>query len=421
MTPPRLVALVLAAVLLAACGDDAEQRRFATDEQPSFVAASPSAGATATAATPPTVMAVLSPESLFAGGSAMGSVFLARQDSIWLIDGSTGQERLIFEAVRGAPLVLAADAAGERVAILTGSAQSDDPSTLLVIGADGTALHRMDNVESSFGEAAEAARPVSLDWSHDGQRLLAGFRGGGLVDVPLQGEPRVVLGPERLPFLEEARWSPSSDLIAYVARSRLDGPGRLFVAKPRGAGTDPVALAPARAATGQSVDALAWARNGVDILYLQSSDTDEITGQDLFAIAPSGEERRLVASGSRVAPVGGIDRFAVSPDGDAVVYAVYVPGEDGPVFNSLWVQSLVNATRFQVPVEPGLVVRSLRWVESGLLWEAIPRDMEGTPTLSEPRLYRMGQDLRPRDFGRGAATPESASPIASPEPASPAV
>lgn len=412
--------LILVSMALVACGEEPEQRRFATDDQPSFVAASPSIGATETVAALPRVVAVLSPESLLAGAEATGTVFLQKADGVWAVDTSSGESVRIYAAPGGAPLVMAPGAKADRVAILTSGDGPDEMSSLLVVAADGETLQTLDGIEEVFAETDVTVTPVSLDWSHDGQRLLAGFRGGGLLDVPLNGEPSVILGFKRIPYLEEARWSPVSDMIAYVARNEADGPGRLFVAKPRGGATDPVALAPARGTTGQSVQHVAWAEGGEAILYVQTSSTTAITGQDLFAVAPSGEERRLVSSGGRVAPIGGVERFVVSPDGRSVAYAIYVPGRDEPVFNSLWIESLEHQTRYQVPVPSGDTVTSLRWTASGLVWETTVNQESGTPAAGEPVLYLLGPDLIPRQVDSTGATPESATPVASPVPASPA-
>lgn len=310
-------------------------------------------------------------------------------------------------------MVMATDLAGERTAILSGGGSSPDTPALIIVGPDGSTLQRFDDVAAPFGKAPNEVVPVSLDWSRDGRRLLAAFRGGGLLDVPLQGEPSVILGPERLPYVVSARWSPTSDLIAYVARTKPDGPGRLFVAKPRGGATDPVVLAPARTATGQSVRELAWAQNGESILYLQSSDSTEITSRDLFAIRPSGEERRLVASGGRVAPVGGIELFAVSQDGQSVAYTVYVPGPTGPVFNSLWIESLKDEHQYRVPLSSADAVTALRWVTGGLLWQTTTTSDSGTPVSEETALYRLTGDLEPRRVDAAGGTPGSASPVPS--------
>lgn len=409
--------LIMLVSVLVACGEEAEQRRFATDDQPTFVSASPSSGATEPLRPTPTIPAVLSPESLFSTESP-DAVFMSRADGVWSIDVRAGSARRIFAAEIGVPWVLATDLTGHRAAILADSAAKDEPAMLLVLAADGTVNQRLDDVEAAFTDVEGPLTPVSLDWSPDGKRLLAGFRGGGLLDVPLRGEPSVVLGPKRLPYLEEAHWSPSGDVVAYVARADPDGPGRLFVAKPRGGATDPVAIAPAKTASDQSVRGMAWAEGGRAILYAQSSSTSETAGQDLFSVAPSGEDRRLVASGGTVAPVGGVERFAVSPDGQAVAYAVYVPGPDTLVFNSLWIESLADETRFRVPVEPGQTLTALRWVSSGLLWDATMDGADGSPVATTPVIYSLGSDLEPHQVG-GEATPQAASPEAASPPASP--
>lgn len=414
------ILVILASMVLVACGEEAEQRRFATDDQPSFVAASPSIQATQTVAASPRVVAVLSPESLLAGAEATGTVFLQNADGVWAVDTGSGDAARVYTARAGERLVMAPGANADRVAILTSGEGPGEMSTLLVIGADGETLQTFDGIEEAFSETGDTVTPVSLDWSHDGQRLLAGFQGGGLLDVPLDGEPSMILSFQRIPYLEEARWSPVSDMIAYVAREEAAGPGRLFVAKPRGGATDPVVLAPARGTTGQSVQHVAWAEGGEAILYVQTSSTTAITGQDLFAVSPSGEERRLVASGGRVAPIGGVERFVVSPDGRSVAYAIYVPGRDEPEFNSLWIESLENETRYQVPVSSGDTVTSLRWTASGLVWETTVDQENGTSTAGEPVLYLLGPDLIPQRVESAGATPESATPGASPVPASPA-
>ncbi len=409
---------MIAVFALAACGDDAEQRRFATDEQPSFAAASPTVRPTATVRPTPTIsLPSLSPEALLTGTAAPARVYLARAHEIWAVDPREDLSTLTFAGVAGEPPVFAADPHGERVAILGKTTEGSSRLTLLVL-ADGSVKHRVERIEETFAETAPDLVPVSLDWSADGQRLLAGFRGGGLLEVPLSGEPSVILDFKRVPYLVSARWSPNADAVAYIARDTVDGAGRLFVAKLRGGATDPVAIAPKRGAAGQSVESLAWRPDAGTILYLQSSAAPGIEGQDLFEIAPSGQERRLVASAGRVAPVAGIAEFGVSPDGQSVVYSVYVPGAEGPRFDSLWIEAIDGSTMLEVPVEQDTVVTAFQWTTKGLLWQTVPVDGAASTAGAEPETYVLGHDLTPIHIEFHAATPET-SPIASPDPASP--
>ncbi|HEV2109447.1 MAG TPA: hypothetical protein VGR16_14405 [Thermomicrobiales bacterium] len=404
--------------LLAACGDDAEQRRFVTDEQPVFTAASPTVGPTATVRPTPTMsLPPLSPEALLTGTEAPATVYLARDNEIWVVDPREDMSTLVFTGGAGEPPVFAADPDGERVAVLGRTTERPSGLTLLVL-ENGSVKHRVERIEETFAETARDLVPVSLDWSADGQRLLAGFRGGGLLEVPLSGKPSVILNLERVPYLVSARWSPDADAIAYIARDSVDGAGRLFVAKLRGGATDPVVIAPKRGTPGQSVESLAWRPGAGTILYLQSSTAAGTQGHDLFEIAPSGQERRLVASAGRVAPVASIAEFDVSPDGQSVAYSVYVPGAEGPRFDSLWIHAIGGSTMLEVPVERDEVVTAFQWSAKGLLWQTVPADTSASTAGAEPETFVLGDDLTPIPIELHAATPE-ASPMASPGPASP--
>lgn len=407
---------VLIVFALVACGEDAEQRRFATDKQPTFAAASPTARATSTSPPSPTVPPrVVSPEALVRTSGAPDTVYLAWDNAIWAVNiAERGSSRVVSALPETQP-VFAASPDGKYIAILA-DMPDDAEGVALVVFEGGTVRYRIDGIEQTFTDVGPELVPVSLDWSSDGNRILAGFLGGGLLDIPLDGEPSVLLGVKQLPWLVSARWSPQGDVVAYIAREGADGAGRLFVAKLRGGATDPVLLAPKRGATGQSVEALSWRPDAGTILYLQSSIGSTVEGQDLFEISPVGEERRLIASAGRVAPVAGIVEFAVSPDGNAVAYSVHVPAPDGARFDSLWIGSIDAATAIEVPLQRDVTVTEFRWSVSGLVIETINAPESDATPEAEIDLYLFGTGLTVVPVLRPDATPDSQS---SPVPGTP--
>jgi hypothetical protein len=352
----------------------------------------------------------VSPEALVRTAGAPDTVYLTWDNSIWAVNIAERGSTRVVSGLPGQQPVFAASPDGKYIAIL--SDMPDRGGVALMVFERGAVRYRFDQIELTFTDVGPELVPVSLDWSSDGKRILAGFLGGGLLDIPLDGEPAVLLGVKQVPWLVSARWSPEGDVVAYIARDGADGAngaGRLFVAKLRGGATDPVLLAPKRGATGQSVEALSWRPDVGTILFLQSSIGSTVEGQDLFEISPVGEERRLIASAGRVAPVAGIAEFAVSPDGDSVAYSVHVPAPDGVRFDSLWIRSIDAATAIEVPLEREVVVTEFRWSASGLLLETISAPASDATPEFEIDLYLFGTELMVIPVLDSDATPESES------------
>lgn len=428
-----MVSLLLVTVLVACGGDDTptEERRFANDPLPTVDPSTvPTAAPTDVPAASATVAPpAVSPEALLVARGAPKHVYFLDGSDLWMVapDG-TGARRLLAagdQEIRA----FAVAPNGSRVAALLVQARTDgddaEAVSVVVLDADGKETRRVEGLEAAAG-GAPGIRAESLDWSPQGDQLLATFTGGGLVALPPDGEPWRIVPPARAPFPIWAEWSPSGDAVAFLARSEEDAPPRLYVA-PFGTGAEagePIQVAPEADRPERGVGAFAWVPDGSGLLFTETGGRSP-AGGDLYRVAPTGEERELVVSARAAAPVAGILEFAPSPDGRAVAFTVAVPGDAGPIFDSLWVQTLAGGRPAEVPIPPDQVASALRWTSRGLVWRSTPTGQEVTPDLpfallradSSGQTFEVFRD----DPGKGATpetSPESspvASPLASPE------
>ncbi len=411
------------AVSLVACGDDGDDRRFATDDRPTFVAGSPTPGPTLTprpTATPATPAA--SPESLLVPAGGASSFAFVLGGELWLADPAANVVAAVPGQFPGE--ILAFDQHGPSGAAAMVLSDTDTVS-LVVIDATGEVRRGTPDLAATLRDVAPGARPVSIDWSAAADRLLLATVGGGVLDLPLSGPPGVLLAPGLVPFPVEARWDPAGKVVAVVARDAADGPARLYVVKPRGGATDLVAVAPSGRDPGRSVVAVEWVAPGDTLVYLEGITGGAGSGQDLFAIRPSGAGRSLLATAGQIAPAAGVTAVRPSPGGAAVAFTIHEPDAEGPGFNTLWVRSVGSETLVEVPLADGETLVSFGWTAAGLVWQTVPLAADGQ-LAGGARLYVMGSDLQPRPFGdvpAPGATPDAspaASAVASPPPPPPA-
>jgi hypothetical protein len=105
-----------------------------------------------------------------------------------------------------------------------------------------------------------------------------------------------------------------------------------------------------------------------------------------------------------------------SPDGRSVAYAVLVPGNDGPVVDSVWVRDVTTGTAFRIPLPTVGSIQDIVWTNQGL----VALVTTGGPGSARPEMLAML--LVNRDGEAGIlwaapvveATPASATPVASP-------
>jgi hypothetical protein len=223
-----------------------------------------------------------------------------------------------------------------------------------------------------------------------------------------------LLSPKDAPGPIDAAWSPPGDAIAYVNRASVESSAGLYLASTTKPDT-PRVLIPPGPDGGPSVRRLAWYPSGKSILYTRASSTNGLPiGGDLFQISPSGGGPTIVASAGRVAPISSIVDFAPSPDGRAIAYTIVVPGQNGPTFNSLWIQQLGTSNRQRLSTPAGIAVNELWWVSSGLVWRATT-DSTAVIATGQNESFTLYQTAK-----GGEATPiyrfqgRVATPVASP-------
>ena len=432
VAPWRPSGWLLVAVLcvgLAACGsDEGSQRRFANQplptEQPPLVTATVSVVPPVTPSAPP--VSPVAAATLLAAGGGPSIVYMRSGDDLLAFKIGSAGPRTIYQAIGAQIRAVAASPTGDRVAVLLTSAPND-PSTasLIVLTADGHLVKRFDALDPGARSQGGTPGPGaaggsdSLDWSRAGDRILVGFSAGGLIAVPLDGNPVVLIGAQRAQAPAEAAWSPKGDALAYVDPARPGMAANLYVAPTGATPLDPAPVVSADTNGHRTVAQMRWLPNGAAILYsLLSPDGDISRGGDLYAVAPGGGPPRLIASAGRAGPIAAISRFAPAPDGHAVAYTVVAPDERGTSFHSLWVQQIDGPTVIRLPVPPGESVTDLWWTAAGLVWRTVA-NRPGSPAAGAGfALYLAAPDGSATVLYRGVAPPPptpGASPVASPK------
>ncbi|CAA9550007.1 MAG: hypothetical protein AVDCRST_MAG73-2779 [uncultured Thermomicrobiales bacterium] len=418
-------------VTVAGCADDDTDRRFANDPVPTAALATQGGATGRTAVAPPSVTKIgvalprVSPVATPAAIPAPGRIYVRSGAAVWAVSGDGSGANPVYAGEWGVPRIVAASLDGERVAVLlTARSGETETSDLIVLDASGRVIRRWDGVEGLL-DAAEGARPEarSLAWNRGGTRLLAAFGGGGLLVLPLEGDPSPLVPGAVAPDPSDAAWSPAGNAIAYVDGAS-SGDGVLYVASVEGVAPDPVAIAPLNG--GGAVERAGWLPAGSGILIAQRGPGGGPGGGvDLFRVSAGGGGRQLVASAGVAGPVARVSRFAPSPDGLSVAYAVELPGENGGVFHSLRLASLGpgGETGTPLPLPPGTIPTGFWWSSAGLIVQteggALVR-FDGTGQATQlPALPALPATPVASPMGSPVGTPV-ASPVGSPGAGSPA-
>lgn len=457
--PPHLVwlgrlGLVLALPALVACSDDTGGPQFATDRQPTGLAATPTA-----LAPPPTLPPTVpsAPPRPFAEvvvpRGAPGRIYFRAGPELWTVAADGSKPARVFAPGPGDRLVAASPSpSGDRVAVLV--ADGSGVGTVLVLDPAGQRLRQYRGlvppavsavatpvaspvaatpVVSSAptavagtppGTAASTAGatplaaasavepgPRSLDWSPQGDRLLVGFAPGGLIALPIDGDggSAVIFGRDEASLPTAAGWSPTGEQVAYLTGHATGGGQRLMIGEVGGPPPRPLVTEP----MGRTIFAFAWLADGRSLLFTEGEGTLlHQTNTDLWRIDTDGQNRRLVATAGSAAPVADVATIAPSPDGRAVAYTVVVPGEDRPRFHSLWVRDLDAGQSFLVAVPAGVSVTNVWWTSEGLIFEAVAADAAADPTSFE--LYAVDRAATPRLILRATVAAGTPAPAASP-------
>jgi hypothetical protein len=414
------IAIVLLALILAACGtDDSGDRQFANDPktpQPTATETSGSPGVAAPVAPRP---APASPETLVDRRGAPETAYWLHDGALWAI-GAVPPHQVANGVLAYAP---APD--GTRVAVLVND-ESNAGSTyrIDIHDRDGAVERTFDDVLLPAVAATPSTAPadvgpsVSLDWSPQGNRLLLATGSGALIDVPFDGEIREIETRTQLTGLVRADWSPRGDVIAALTRDEHDN-GSLALIDPATEPAQVSVIAPVgRPDEGvKSVEAFEWKPRGDGVLFIQARRSGEhAAGGMIVSWDRSTNSTQVMATGGQGGPSGAVTSLSVAPDGKAVAYIVSVPSGDDWSFIGLFVRSLVDGQLYRVPVDADASVTQTWWLRDGLAWGA----EVGDPSEATEVQFRYVDGLGDRvDLGAIGAAP-GATPAASPMPSTPA-
>jgi Tol biopolymer transport system component len=217
-------------------------------------------------------------------------------DGLWKVEDGRATE--VWRDLDGAlsePPAVSPD--GSRLAVM---ARVSGRRRVTVMSADGTNARSI----ASTIDVAGAAGQCAVDWSPDGQSIVAGgrdARGPALFVIPVDGGPprRLVEGNWANPV-----WSPDGGVIVYSSPSAA-GDVSLLAVRPDGA---PVALPPLRVRPG----GYRFLPDGRGLVYLPGIQALDFWRLDFTTM----ESRRLTTLGNH----GMIRTFDLTPDGRHIVF-----------------------------------------------------------------------------------------------------
>jgi dipeptidyl aminopeptidase/acylaminoacyl peptidase len=411
------LAALVASCLLVACAEEDTGPQFATDPRPTRTPTE--AVASASPALLPTAESIATPTSftdLLAVRGAPSVVYVVSGDDVWSI-ASDGEATELFGAPGGST-ILAIDPSpdGQAVAILLEVASSSRQSSqVVIVDATGSV---MDRADAPFGSAAtpvarRGGSEPTIDWSPQGDRVLALLETGEVIDIPMDdiGAPAVLDFEATSGTVIEPAWSPTGQSIAFISESD-DGETRSLRMLQTETGEITAVVTPLR---GRLVVDFVWLPDGVSLLFTEGgAPGSAISGIDLWRVDANGENRALVASAGTVAPVARIANVSPSPDGRSVAYTVLVPGSRGPAVDSVWVRSLASGVGFRIGLPSVASVEDIWWTDEGLVVSVVtsPTAQGRPPTQALLQARRDGAISALWAAPAASATPTSATPVA---------
>jgi dipeptidyl aminopeptidase/acylaminoacyl peptidase len=414
--PVYLAALVVG-LMLVACADENTGPQFATDprptQPPTEVAASPSP------ALLPTTAPVATPASftdLLGVRGAVSTVFVASGNNVWSIS-SVGEAVRIFTAPDGSTIrdIDPAPSAQQVAVLLEAAAGEERSDQVAIVDIAGSVVARVDipRAPQATPVGGDAGVRQTIDWSPQGDRVLAHVQNGDVLEIAPDAEG----APVPLDFGGAAgsvfapAWSPTGQSIAFISESK-EGKTRSLNVLDSSSGEISSVVTPL---AGRLVVDFAWLPDGVSLLFTEGGGPGgAITGIDLWRVDANGENRALVASAGTVAPVARIANLSPSPDGRSVAYAVLVPGSSGPAVDSVWVRSLGSGVGFRIPLPSVASVQDIWWTDEGLVISVVAGGTaQGRPpTQALLQVKRDGSVAALWAAPVTAGTPSGATPVA---------
>ena len=415
------LAALVAGCLLVACAEEDAGPQFATDPRPTRVPTV--AAASASPALLPTAESIATPASftdLLAVRGAASIVYVVAGNNLWLVPND-GEAVPLFEAPDGST-ILAIDPSPDRQAVailLEGDSGGRRTSQIVIVDATGSVVDRVDapvGVTATPIAKRRGSEPA-IDWSPQGDRVLAQLATGEVIEILTDGSDEPVL----LDFDGAAgtvigpAWSPTGKSIAFISESE-DGDTRSLRLLDISSGEITTVVTPL---TGHLVVDFAWLPDGVSLLFTEGGAPGSAnTGIDLWRVAASGKNRALVVSAGTVAPVARVTNLSPSPDGRSVAYAVLVPGSGGPAVDSVWIRSLESGIGFRIALPSVASVQDIWWTEEGLVVSVVtkPTAQGRPPTQALLQAKRDGSISALWVAPSAVTAPAAATPGARPPP-----
>ncbi|CAN5707503.1 hypothetical protein BH23CHL4_BH23CHL4_08730 [soil metagenome] len=411
----RILAGLVAIVVLVGCADDESDRQFAGDEQATGPAAespvqplpSQPPGMPSAAASP------ISEQQLFAAHGLQTIAGLIVEDSVYRYDASSGELTILPIGSGYDPWKVDVAHGQEHLAVLVSPNGSLVQWRVLVFDAAGQLTQELPVVGGQASPVASsevvAAGAGGLDWSPDGSVIAVALPTGGIYAVGLDGSVEQMAPPRRTARPGAIAWSPTRPALAFANQPDGQSGAGLFLATTTAYPLDPVQLLRPDPTGNRSVSYLEWSPDGSRVIAIvDRMETGGARG-DVFTLETDGSPPKLIWS-SGLHTEAGADGISIAPDGS--VLSVLTRNSEGESTTVL--RQIGGAS--EVQRELGLTVtnNTVLWTADGIV---IVGETAGV-SESEASLPVV---IRIDEAGDVSQIGPAATPVASPQPvASPA-
>lgn len=411
----RLLPFLCVLLLLAACGDESDDRQFANgNETPRATStAAPLTDGTPMPSSPVAIASPISTEALIAPRGGGDLFAFAAGDIVYLVHSQQGQIEPLWEGDGGRVWHAERSPATDETAVLVSGSEAAANWRVILLDDEG-------DVRAEIPIHASGATPRSvpdavvggsggLAWSPDGERLAVAVPTGGLFEIVDRSRIETMVPPSRASRPGELAWSQGGRAVAFVNKPTERGGSGIYVA-PAGANPlDPVTLLAPDSTGNRTVGQLQWLTVDDILLAVIYRQPAPNTIGDLFRLSVSAATPELVASGQAIAFRASIEKFSSSPDDAVLLYAVrHDPDEETPWTVVLKQQG--GPTSAEIPVPEGERVDDLVWTSAG---PVIVTTSEGDAEEAIVSVYTIDDELGLRLVDTTAEAPP-ATPVASP-------
>lgn len=307
-------------------------------------------------------------------------IFFTRQGDLWQLpvnDGAgavvTGRDILAFSA----------SPTGEQVAV---AVEVEGKQEFLLLNADGSTALRINPEEQP--PLATGGETLSIAWSPQGSTIALSREDGSITVVNDGGIARQIVPPRAGARPGALSWSPDGRMLAFLDPSLPSQATSLWVVSREGG--DLKRLVEAQSPS-HSVKTMSWVPASHSIVYVQATPGAVGFAGDIFLMDVTNGRPRLLQPAGQFAPVAGAHALAVTADGSALAFTVFVPGEGRQRFHGLWLHDFESGRLTQISTAPGEAVADLWWAAGQLFYRAIPEvnvSMAGVYTGVEPFALR---------------------------------